>query len=902
MNYEYYDTADSLNFYNSTPFKKEFNIPDKTFYKEGYQESLGNYISTFTPYNNVLLYGALGSGKTCSAISISEGLKETIYNYGRKIVVLTKNKNIQYNFINELISGCTNNEYVSDANRKLYFSTNPKLAGKREVLRNKIRKMISKYYSFYTYGAFVNQVLGLTNLETGNRVITSDKIKDFSNSVIIIDEVHNITGNDVYFALKKLLDVSYNYRLVFLTGTPISDNIKEIFELANLLNKNANFPIRQQLLNSKLIEKNDSAIIPPILKGTLFKLTDLGRTKLSEALHGRISYRPINEENFPKRIDIGSEIKKNGQFIIKCEMSKFQGKSYTEAITLESSNLDITKLLNIKNFEEGRKGEDITVENKQTSTSLFKLSNDSSTFVYPNGMFGKNGFNHYFTRNTKSTYILKNPNESDFLSVSGSLENFSCKIYKMLKNIKKSNGTVFIYSNYVNYGGTSLLKIILQHNGYINSIGKENSFIVFDSGMSLEKRENIRRVFNSEENKDGQRLKIVIGSPLMSEGITLKNVRQVHILEPFWNMTRIDQIIGRTIRNYSHSDLEKNQQTVSVFKYAATLKETDVLSIDLAKYALSEEKDRSNKQVTRLLKEISIDCHNLKTIPEIYSGTSKCDYTTCKIKCKGNANLKIDKSTYLAGINYFEKEKINWTIDQVKKLFNTQFIWSAIDLRNAIDKKIPKEVLGYVMYILTKEKVLLQDMYERDGYIIPYILKDAKNYKLNSKNSFFVFQPLDKNEDASIFKKFFDFEKVYTKSTLNEFASQENGKNNQKINNHINNDKLEIKKSKVPQVLSKKEQDLNTQIMQNKVYGTFYDRHEIKDDIFRIIDNRIKNKTNQDGRKIITGMSCFSFKKPQLLELAKYLKIDSEKLKNTDKDYLCGLIEKYLRNDKLILV
>jgi superfamily II DNA or RNA helicase len=897
LNYEYYDTTNSVNFYNTTPFKKEFNIQDKTFYKEGYQESLANYISSFTPYNNVLLYGALGSGKTCSAISISEGLKETIYNYGRKIVVLTKNKNIQYNFINELVSGCTNNEYVSDANRKLYFSTNPKLAGKREVLKNKIRKMIGKYYTFYTYGAFVNQVLGLTNLQTGNRVVSNETINNFSNSVIIIDEVHNITGNDVYFALKKLLDVSYNYRLVFLTGTPISDNIKEIFELANLLNKNANFPIRQQLLNSKLIQKNDSSIIPPILKGTLFKLTELGHEKLSEALQGRISYRPINEENFPKRMDIGTEIKKNGQFIIKCEMSKFQATSYTEAITLESSNLDIKTILNIKEIEEPLDQQQKLIPTA-ASSSLFKLSNDSSTFVYPNGTFGKVGFNHYFVRNTKNTYILKNPKESDFLSANGSLKNFSCKIYKMLKYIEKSNGTVFIYSNYVNYGGTSLLKIILQHNGYINTIGKENSFVVFDSGMSLEKRENIRRIFNSPENKNGERIKIIIGSPLMSEGITLKNVRQVHILEPFWNMTRIDQIIGRAIRNYSHLDLPKDQQTVSVFKYAAILnsnKNSSLLSIDLAKYALSEEKDRSNKQVTRLLKEISLDCHNLKPIPEKYNGTAKCDYTTCQIKCKGKQNLKIDKSTYLAGINIFDKEKINWTIEQVKQLFNKQFMWSAIDLRNSIDQKIPKEVLGYVMYILTKEKVLLQDMYERDGYIIPYKIGTES---LNSKNSFFVFQPLDKNEDASVFKKFFDFEKIYTKNTLNEFIEQ----NPLKPLKHTQTQKIPKSIKKIePLILTKQEENINQKIMKNKIYGTFYDRHNIKDDTFRIIDNRIKTQ-NEDGRKIITGMSCFSFKKPQLLELANYLKIDPLKLTSTDKDYLCAIIQKHLKQNKLILL
>ena len=61
-------------------------------------------------------------------------------------------------------------------------------------------------------------------------------INELNNSIIIIDEVHNITNNDIYIALEKVLKNSYNYRLVMLTATPIYDNVKEIFELINLLN------------------------------------------------------------------------------------------------------------------------------------------------------------------------------------------------------------------------------------------------------------------------------------------------------------------------------------------------------------------------------------------------------------------------------------------------------------------------------------------------------------------------------------------------------------------------------------------------------------------------------------------------------------------------------------------
>ena len=52
-----------------------------------------------------------------------------------------------------------------------------------------------------------------------------------------------------------------------------------------------------------------------------------------------------------------------------------------------------------------------------------------------------------------------------------------------------------------------------------------------------------------------------------SEGISLMNVRQVHILEPYWNHIRIKQVIGRAIRICSHRYLPMNERKVDVFRY-----------------------------------------------------------------------------------------------------------------------------------------------------------------------------------------------------------------------------------------------------------------------------------------------------------------------------------------------
>ena len=88
----YYNRSDYLNkseFLNHTSDKKRNYL-----HQEPSQMLLRNYISKVTPYENVLLYHQLGTGKTCASITIAEGFKEYLNNMGKRIVVLVKNKNI----------------------------------------------------------------------------------------------------------------------------------------------------------------------------------------------------------------------------------------------------------------------------------------------------------------------------------------------------------------------------------------------------------------------------------------------------------------------------------------------------------------------------------------------------------------------------------------------------------------------------------------------------------------------------------------------------------------------------------------------------------------------------------------------------------------------------------------
>jgi hypothetical protein len=119
-------------------------------------------------------------------------------------------------------------------------------------------------------------------------------------------------------------------------------------------------------------------------------------------------------------------------------------------------------------------------------------------------------------------------------------------------------------------------------------------------------KEEIKCIFNRKDNEDGSKIKIMIGSPSVREGVSFKRVRQVHILEPYWNMSRVLQIIGRAIRFCSHKDLPKKDRNVEVYLYLAT--HQGDTTIDQYIWSLAKEKSKLIGAFETSLKEVAVDC------------------------------------------------------------------------------------------------------------------------------------------------------------------------------------------------------------------------------------------------------------------------------------------------------
>ena len=248
----------------------------------------------------------------------------------------------------------------------------------------------------------------------------------------------------------------------------------------------------------------------------------------------------------------------------------------------------------------------------------FRLVNchmsDYQYAIYNKIKLNENIDNFYINSRIASNTTLPKINSLN-LNISKSydlLEKYSCKLLKLLIKLKYARGTVFIYSNFKEVGGIKMIAKVLEDNGYSNyeNNGPGTSvFAIWTGDETVENKDNILSVFNNVNNQNGSKIKILLGSPSIKEGISLMRVRQVHILEPHWNMSRIQQIIGRAIRFCSHASVKPKRRTVKIFLYIACLPENirKEQSIDQYILDIAHKKEDIIKQFDKLLIDYSVD-------------------------------------------------------------------------------------------------------------------------------------------------------------------------------------------------------------------------------------------------------------------------------------------------------
>ena len=333
-------------------------------------------------------------------------------------------------------------------------------------------------------------------------------------------------------------------------------------------------------------------------------------------------------------------------------------------------------------------------------------------------------------------------NSPKYLSKEG-LQLYSPKFLHILENIIDSDhkGIHLLYSQFKTLEGIGILKLVLKENSfaefkikknesgeYILNVASEDMnkpmFASYTGSETPEEREIIKNVLNSnwklvpsslvktlqtlsENNFLGQIIKVLMITSSGAEGISLKNVRYVHITEPYWHPVRIHQVIGRARRICSHSDLPKELQTVNVFLYLMVFSEQQlssdisielrvkdiskknkkqVITSDEYLYEISSIKEEINASLLQSVKESAIDC----SIHTRASSTEK------DVKCFVIGNPSESKYIYTPNIEAQDKDE-GMKLNKKKQVL-----------------KLNELVLNKIKYAYNKET---QELYDYDSFL-----------------------------------------------------------------------------------------------------------------------------------------------------------------------------------------
>ena len=725
-----------------------------------YQEFIGQYLNYQSPFKDLLIYHGVGSGKTNTMINVYN----ILYNYTPK-----------WNIFLLIPASLHDDPWIKDINKwmkkedfdkrfaNIIFIHYDSPFADRDFLE-KVRKADSNKTSLFVIDEahrFITNVYNNVASKKGKRAqIIYDYIqqekKDNVNTRILLLSATPVVNTPFEFALifnllrpETFPTSEAIFEQLFISSTnyaSLNENTKNMFQrrilglvsyyigatpdkYAKKIVHYVNVPMdayQEEIYNyfEDIEEKKEKLRI----KMSRGKIGDSMSTyssytrqacnfvfpTISELINGEKRPRPSNfklKESDAVIIDEGKNIDKKKELV----KTKTEVLEYIKAIRIY-----------VNSFIEFMK--EILREDKKND---YTISNDIKTFHTKY----KSDFNIFFEKEPKKSKLFTN------------MYMYSPKFVRIIFNILNTKGTVMIYSNYVEMEGLQLLKVYLSFFGFVDidkdldqefnknklhdtdKLSKDGlRWCEFHGGIDKDVRRLNKEIYNMKSNRYGKHCKIMMISPAGAEGINLNNVRQVHILEPYWNEVRIEQVIGRALRFCQHKDLPLEERIVDVFRYKV-IRKSGKETTDERLENISRKKNNLLLSFSDAVKSAAVDCELFKA--HNMMGTKyKCfqfneDSLFEKpigpaFQTKIEYDLKLDNGLYAKDSN-IKKIKIR-KIKAVQLIDDNTYSKEEIYWLNEETNIIYDNLLNYPVGKLGKDENNQYKLLENDIYIIEDVI------------------------------------------------------------------------------------------------------------------------------------------------------------------------------------
>lgn len=522
-------------------------------------------------------------------------------------------------------------------------------------------RIISKRYVVKGYIAFANMIeaeykrVGQIQGHMTDDDKTEVLMRMFSDSLMIVDEAHNLRdadaqsksdepditavtaaneGKAITPILKRIAEVAEGMRLMLMTATPMYDTAPEIIHLLNLLILNDTKDSERQLQLNTVF-------------GSDKKLLESGEILLANEIKKYVSYmRGENPNTFPLRLNPPETTSRkfyDGEYVRKLATTRAEGEE--RAIVLSETHKNILAALPIVItgvLSDSLVGGNLTRALSGDSGSMLDQIMQMGNISYTDELYGSRGWEACMKEDiitVKSTRIKQYDISDKFKKTAdgtgftldelfgASLHIHAPKIANIVKSITSAEGMSFVYSRYVK-AGALVIAAALELVGWCRVLpdgtpapllkqqkprGGYTHYYVLLTGDPEISAPNISSLIEyattfetSEQAEKGTRVKAIIGSQIASEGLDLKCIRELHILDGWYHLNRIEQIEGRGVRFCSHVALEMAKRNCLIYLHAIDI--PDYESADLYAYRIAVKKAQPIGRVTSLIKRYAWDC------------------------------------------------------------------------------------------------------------------------------------------------------------------------------------------------------------------------------------------------------------------------------------------------------
>lgn len=648
----------------------------------------------------LLVKHGLGTGKSILAVAIAIDLIDTYQ------PILLMAKSLQENMRNSIHKYIElRKEYDKDFLKDLES-------------RKDIDKWIDKKFLFISMNAsnMLKQLAKKTSDDELGAVeksigVVNEKIATLNGKLLIVDEAHNLfrgitNGSKNSQGLYDLVTKANNVKVIFLTGTPINNDPFELVPCFNMLVRDI-LPETYREFNKLYVSNDKSSIINK--EKFQNRLMGLVSYVTHESTPGKFFKLQKTSIEFPKELDLE---------IVKVHMEPDQYTAYLLARDKEKeegSGKFIVKETPALTKPKGKSASSYRVNSRQISNyyappnkeSIPKDLIDSPKFraLYKNiekheglglvysqfvGSGGIESFTKYLEKNNWNKLILNNEKYGSYDSVDDYLnylynEVEKSEYYNVYYNDNNNtlndlnDGFKYTINNAIKHSiaerpmdDTRAAEIPLNDN----KSSKGKTFAIISGNIPVETRTEIQNMFNDARNINGGIIDLLIISSTGAEGLDLKNVRHIHIMEPYWNYARIKQIIARGVRANSHINLPKEKRNVQPYIYLAIPPKEEIKNDDYSLENLSttdtelyNEALKNYKLINEFnqaLHEISIECMiNEESYCRLCTPTNQKLYSNDPLKdikandpCKKleEKKIKVKKITHNDKIYYYNED------------------------------------------------------------------------------------------------------------------------------------------------------------------------------------------------------------------------------------------------------